>query len=202
MEANAADSFLQEELHCDCPKQFKIISLYCVNVIEKKLPIKSTVNFFQDDSKSSYIKDVEGRRSVIRKEFLDLIKSYAKYISNHLLSINGEEYLCKDKSIEDVYVEIAKSVHAYLFHGKKVLVKTVSSEVGNEEDDLTVVIIPSVELIYKELKQQLKKSMWNKKNYLQSKLKIKLTNKKESNKDYKISSDEDSGDEEEERVSS
>ena len=191
MDTSNNDDF-QDELFCDCSKKFNIISLYCSNMIEKKLPIKSTVNFFRDDANSSHIKDLAGKRSIIRKEFLDLIKKFAKYVSAHLLSISGEHYLCKDKNIEDVYVEIAKSIHTYIFHGKKILVKIAEVSSGNSEEDPLPVIIPSAESIYKELKYQLKKSIWNKKNYLQGKRSVKQESKQHHN------SDEDSGDDDDE----
>jgi hypothetical protein len=197
-----ASELFEEQLYCDCPSKFNVISLYCLNILEKKLPIKSTVNFFRDDSNSALIKDLEGKRSVIRKEFLDLIKNFSKYICNHLLSLNGELYLCKDKSIDDVYVEIAKSLHCNLFHGKGILVLLVGEE--SKEISYLPVIIPTAESIYKEIKQQLKKSQWNKKNYLQSKLKVKLSTGKQGNNNTADETDfnSDSEDDDKDRVSS
>ena len=64
----------------------------------------------------------------------------------------------KDKSIDDdVYVEIAKSLHCNLFHRKGILVLLVGEE--SKEISCLPVIIPTAESIYKEIiKQQNSKS--------------------------------------------
>ena len=55
-----------------------------------------------------------------------------------------------------------------------------------------------------KIKQQLKKSQWNKKNYLQSKLKVKLSTGKQGNNNTADETDfnSDSEDDDKDRVSS
>jgi hypothetical protein len=166
---------------------FRFLRNYCSNITQKKIPIQSTVQFFSDVNKSDELKKIQGNILVMRQEFLDLLKNFTHFISSKLLSLDGESYLCLDKNMEAVYEEVARFLHSHLFQGKTLIY--YQPLVNNDQPPLLpsqkeeAIVIPSVDTIHRQIKNQQKKSMYNQKNYQRKKKEVKNGGSKKSSRD-------------------
>ena len=165
---------------------FKFLRSYCFNITQKKIAIQSTVQFFNDDTKSAELKEIQGTNLVIRQEFLALLKNFTHHISLKLLSLDGETYLCVDKNMEAIHEEIANFLHSYLFQGKTLIhyqppMKNDQPLLPSEKE--VPIVIPSVDIIHRQIKDQQKKSLYNQKNYRKKKLEVKNGGTKRSGRD-------------------
>jgi hypothetical protein len=168
-EQSDVNKIFGKELICKGPKTFKILSKYCSYMTQKKMAVKSTVDFFSDPSVEKAVKDIEGEKLAIRKEFLDLIKNFNNYITTKLYSLDGLTYLCEDKELEEIHVEIAKFLQLFIFRGKEILTFIPENCAQDDVDNHHQLIFPTFNFFFSEIKARERKSYYNKKCYMKKK---------------------------------
>jgi hypothetical protein len=195
------ETLFGQEIFCNDLATFKFLRTYCSMITQKKIAIQSTTKYFKNENIPDDVKEIQGINLVIRGEFLELLKNFTHYIEAKLTSLDGQHYLCSDKKIEAVHEEVAQFLHAELFHNK-LLIRYVPSEDVNDQSSVSQtegpIIMPTADTIYRELKHQQKKSVYNSRSYHNKKVVGKqsdaVTSKKSSHGDA-------GGDQQEERYS-
>ena len=143
------ETLFGQDISCNCLATFKFLRTYCSLILQKKIAIQSTAQYFKNENIPDEIKEIQGTNLVIRQEFLDLLKNFTTFIDNKLMSLDGESYLCVDKKIEAVHEEVAQFLHSELFYSK-ILIRYVPSDVNDQSSSLSQteevpIVIPTAE---------------------------------------------------------
>lgn len=160
MNKRGDDELLTEELICEDFETFNCIRNYFEFIFTKQIPAKDRLAYFVNDVISDAVKKQTAFKQTVRKEWCDFIRNYVNFIVHIATDKPSGKWLCTDKSLNDMYVEIAKFVHQSMFYGKSLLVHKDYSG-----STLGCVSFPSTSCILREIKSRVCKNKGNFKHY-------------------------------------
>jgi hypothetical protein len=130
-------------------------------MFKKRLPQKKRKQFFSsEETPKAQIKEI-GEQDVIRSEWSYLTRYFVRFIKTKVLN-EDEDIICEGiENMADLYEEIAKYIHGYIFQNKKEMVF-----VDEQDRELFKFSFPTVDMILVEIVSKAKKKNGNQIYYI------------------------------------
>ena len=139
----------------------------------KQIASKDRHAYFSNENIADDVKRKTARKEVIRSEWCSFMRRFVEFIMSKVTDDNGT-HLCIDKTVKEIYPEVALFVHQSLFHGKTWL--TYKDTAKNHEFKT---LVPSTDIILRDIKERTAKNKGNVKYYIE---KVKNNKKNKHNK--------------------
>jgi len=167
-----------------------MIKDYLDYIFAKQIASKERHGYFCDESIADAIKKQTAKKELIRSEWCSLMRRFVDFVMSTVTDDHGN-HTCMDKSVKEIHRESAMFVHQSIFHGKTWLVY----QDPNTQRELFREIIPSIDVILRDIRSRTSKNKGNIKYYIESK---KKKNKMNKNPSSFVSDDEEDDDKENE----
>ena len=185
MKQRGDDEYLTEELICEDFETFNCIRNYLEFMFTKQIPSKDKLAYFENDVISDAVKKQTAFKETIRKEWCDLVRRYVAFIVETVTDKQTRKWMCSDRTLNEMYLEIAKFLNQSMFYGKTLLVhKDYSGSI------LGSVNFPSTSCILRDIKSRVCKNKGNFKHY-HSVVKVSRRIKKKHSSSFESEEEED-----------
>jgi len=162
----------------------------------KQIASKDRHAYFSNENIADDVKRKTAKKEVIRSEWCSFMRRFVEFIMSKVTDNISGNLTCIDKTIKEIYAEIALFVNQSLFHGKTWL--TYKDTAKNHEFKT---LVPSTDIILRDMKERIAKNKGNVKYYIE---KVKNKKKQIKNTSSFVSEDEEEDDvnnkENEERI--